>query len=185
MSAPESAVSRSPLRWLLLGSLALNLALAVALGLALLRSPPGWEPGVPSPRALRQALPEASQPTLRAVLEEHRPALRDAMRARREARRTVRPLLAADEFQRDRAEAALAVLREREQAASVAAHGMLLDLLEQLSPAERRELAKALLQRHRHGQRGQEERRQRREQRQAEAARQAKADPEATAHPAD
>jgi uncharacterized membrane protein len=183
MSAPETAVSRSPLRWLLLGSLVLNLALGVVLGSMMLRATPAWEPGVPSPRALRQVMPEAAQPLLRSVLDEHRPALRGAMRERREARRSVRPLLAAEDFQRGRAEAALAELRQRDQAASAAAHAMLLDLLEQLSPAERRELAKALLQRHRHGHRSDDERRQRRAER--DPAEAATTEAEAPATPAD
>jgi uncharacterized membrane protein len=168
MSDIQSRQIASPLRWLLLASLGLNLALGLALGLHLWRTPPGWEPGIPGPRALRQAVPEASQPLLRSVFDQHRPALRGAMRERRQARREVRQLLAADDFQRDSAESALAVLRERDQAASAAAHAVLLDLLVQMAPAERQQLVEGMLQRRRHGPDA-ERRQQRREQREADA----------------
>jgi hypothetical protein len=64
----------------------------------------------------------------------------------------------------------LARLRARDQAASAAAHAMLLDLLVQLEPAERQEVVKTMLQRRRHGPNS-ERRQERREQRaQREAA---------------
>ncbi len=151
MSEGPSRQTVSPMRWLLLASLGLNLALGVALGLHLWRTPPGWEPGIPGPRALRQAVPEASQPLLRSVFDQHRPALRGAMRERRQARREVRSLLAADNFQRDSAASALATLRERDLAASAAAHAVLLDLLVQMESAERQQLVEGMLQRRRHG----------------------------------
>jgi uncharacterized membrane protein len=155
-------------RWLLLGSLAVNLALIVALLLPALgygRNERGGGQRMATPWVLRAVLAPERQAEIEPILRQHRPALRTAVRAARDARREVDTELRRDPFERERLDGALALLRQRDQATAEALHAMLSDAIEQLDPAERQALAERLWQRHRAArQQGREERRQRRAQ---------------------
>lgn len=151
MSASPATPVRRRLRWLLLASLAGNLVLLVVLVSVLQRPPRAWEPVMPSPRMLGRVLPEAHQPMFEEVLAAHRPALREAMRERRELRRDLRQLLQAEPFPRGELEQRLETLRLRDGGVSAAAHALLLDTLERLPVADRRQVVEQMYaSRHRH-----------------------------------
>lgn len=135
-------------RWLLLGSLALNLALLVALLLPLAGIVGGrhMHRGGPlaTPWTLRELLPRERWDALRPVLQQHRHAMRSAMRAAGDGRRAVDAELRRDPFDRLAFEAALAEVRVRDQATAAALHAMLTDAIVQLDREERAALADRL-----------------------------------------
>lgn len=144
------------LRWPLLISLGLNVALiTVLLFLAADRFSPdhgrhGGRMGLPNPRLLMSALPEERRATLDALYNEHRQGVRAAMRERRQARRQVRELMLAEEFDPDRIALAFAELRDKDERAAQAVQAMLIELLSELTPEERMRIAELVPQRHRH-----------------------------------
>lgn len=161
-------------RWLLLGSLALNLALLVALllpQLGLHRHQHDHGGGrMATPGTLRDVLPDVRFAEIRPLLRQHRPGLRAAITETRAARRAVDAELRREPFDRIAFETTLAELRQRDQATAAAAHRMLTDAIVALDAAERRALADRLWQR-RGDDRERSERRQRREaERKREAA---------------
>lgn len=131
-------------RWLLGGLIALNIALALLLGAVAL----GWRSGgpafnapMPSPHALRQALPKERSALVNQLLDQHKSEIRGAMRQQRLARRELYRALRQAEPGRDELDQRFAQLREAEQGTAVAVHDMLSELLSQLTPEERRQVA--------------------------------------------
>ena len=128
---------------------------------------------LPSPRLLMAALSEDRQDLLQELYDEHRQGVRAAMRERRQARREVRKLMLASEFEPERIDQAFAVLRDSDEKAAAAVQSMLMELLSQLTPEERAKVAELVPQHRRHRHRppreGGEDR-PRREQAPAEAA---------------
>ena len=155
------------LRVLLVASLALNVA--VAAGFAWHHFDRGHDRGrdghrphvmrgtmMPSPRVLRQVLPEERRVVVDALLHEHRKAIRGSVRDVFAARRAVHELMTADTIDRPALERAFADLRARDAEAATAVQAMLTELATELTPAERRALADAV---HRRGPRGRGEER--------------------------
>jgi len=99
---------------------------------------------MPSPRVLRQVLPEDRRAVVDTLLEKHRRRIRDAVREVFAARAKVHELMVADSIDRDALEAAFANLRARDAEAAVAVQAMLTELATELTPEERRALADAV-----------------------------------------
>ena len=151
------STSGRPFRWLLLLSLALNVALVATLIIAAVerhRPDHGGHGGrfsLPSPRMLLSALPEDRRALINELYAEHRQHVRTAMRERRQARREVRQLMLASEFDRERIDQAFAELRARDEKAAEAVQSMLIEVLSELTPEERVKVAELVPQRrHRH-----------------------------------
>ena len=138
-----------PLRYLLLASLALNLALGASL--TWLAFKPGHAPHQTHareprpmfhPEALRRALPAERRPMIDAVLASHRQAMHARIDRMRQAREAVREAIRAEPFERERLDAAFAQLRESETLTAEQAHRLLADLAAQATPQERERLAR-------------------------------------------
>ena len=121
-------------RWVLLLSLALNVALGAALLLPLVAADhyrgqrSGHSHGgdhMPSPRQLRRLLGEEREAVVDAVFEKHRPALRETFRPLHAARGAVHAAMHAEPFDRAALDAAFAELRERDAATAAAVQAML------------------------------------------------------------
>lgn len=143
-------------RWLLLVSLALNVALLAgiaweyfdhdgprhprghALHMATMTHP------MPNPMRLRGSLPEDRRGIVDAVLDEHRARIRDSVRGVFQARARVHALMAADTIDRPALDRAFAELRERDAEAARTVQAMLTELAIRLTPEERRALARSI-----------------------------------------
>ncbi|HET6602671.1 MAG TPA: periplasmic heavy metal sensor [Xanthomonadaceae bacterium] len=155
-------VTASPgVRWMLVGSLALNVALVAGMGWHYFELPKRHAKAMymhgdrfmPSPRLLRQGLPEERHGVVDAVLDRHRPTIRGAVREVFQARGDVHDAMEAEPFDAAALERAFAALRERDVAAASAVQAMLGDLMGQLTPEERSSVTE-LMHRHHHGRRG-------------------------------
>lgn len=151
-------------RALLLASLAVNLILATWF---VLHQP--WRHGAdrhgmhhaPVPqlidlRGFRHVLPEQRRDVVDAVFATRRAALRERLRALFEARRDVREAMRAEPFDRAALDAAFGNLRRAEGEAAQQAQDTLGDVLQQLTPEERRQFAELVP---RHGPHAREPRR--------------------------
>ncbi|MDD9939598.1 MAG: periplasmic heavy metal sensor [Myxococcales bacterium] len=96
-------------------------------------------------RTDREAIMErrAKRGPMRAMLREHRGALRGKRKQVRRARRAVRDALVADPFEPERLRTALSDLRQATHDAQEALHGALLETVPKLSPEARAELSRA------------------------------------------
>lgn len=148
------------LRYILLASLALNLALGVSL--AWLAFKPGHPPAEARsreprpmfhPEALRRALPAERRELIDGVLASHREAMHARIGRMAQAREGVREAMRADPFERERLDAAFAKLREDESRTAQEAHALLADLAAKATPEERERLSSLIAGRHR-GERG-------------------------------
>ena len=152
-----TALPSSPAgRWLLLGSLALNVALLVALALpqfGVIVGGDGRERGermrIPGPWALRSALGEERRAQIEPLLRQHRAPIRSAVRETRAARRAVNEALQAEPFDRARLERELATLRALDGVTAAAVHAMLVDAVAELEVGEREAVAERMWRRHR------------------------------------
>jgi Spy/CpxP family protein refolding chaperone len=151
-------------RWLLLASLALNVALGAALALPWLASD-HYKPThsrmhgrdhMPSPRHLRRVLGEDRSTVVEAVMQRHRPHIRATFPPLREARRATHAAMAADPFDAAALERAFAELRERDARSTTAIQAMLAELMTQLTPAERAKIVASMPRRDHVRRRGQE-----------------------------
>lgn len=137
-------------RALLLLSLALNLALCVAL--VMLRWQPFHDHGggdrrwsrVPDPRALAHALEADDRQILTEVLERHRPALVEQFRPLGQARRGLAEALRTEPFDPGRMDAAFAQMRAAEGGGAEAMHAFMMDLAPRISAAGRVRIAEHL-----------------------------------------
>ena len=145
-------------RWVLLLSLALNVALGAALLLPLVAADhyrgqrSGHSHGgdhMPSPRQLRRLLGEEREAVVDAVFEKHRPALRETFRPLHAARGAVHAAMHAEPFDRAALDAAFAELRERDAATAAAVQAMLAEVIAQLTPDERARIAASMEKRER------------------------------------
>jgi uncharacterized membrane protein len=143
----------TPLRWILLVSLSLNLLLAVALAGLLWRQPqlPLAEPpsrSLPNPHRLERMLPAERRALVREALRPGRAEMMASVRALRAAQAEVQRTLAAPEFDAEKLAAALADVRAREQATAERVHAGLLRMAAELSAEERARVAEQLRSRH-------------------------------------
>ena len=142
------------LRVLLVASLALNVAFAAGFAWRHFDGHDGRSGGhrphamrgtmMPSPRVLRQVLPEERRAVVDAVLEEHRQPIRANVREVYQARTAVHELMTAETIDRAALDQAFADLRARDTEAATAVQAMLTELATELTPAERRALAEAV-----------------------------------------
>lgn len=117
-------------------SVALNLFAAGAYLSRHFFGPPhhGWH----SKREAAEVLPEAERERIDAVWERDRDSRREHFKAMREARRRYREVLTAERFDPAAAEAALAELYARREAARGSIEQKILEIAESLPPEQRR-----------------------------------------------
>jgi uncharacterized membrane protein len=148
-----------PMRFLLVGSLALNLfgIGAIAADAIMDRDgrgglfghcrPPRFM-GLPSPRELREVLPANDQAKLDDLLKVNKAHFRQRLDELFAARRLVADAIKAEPFDRATVETAFAALRERDAAMAAGAQDWLIDFIEQLDPEGRVKVAELLTRRH-------------------------------------
>lgn len=150
----SAARKSSRMRWLLIGSLALNLFLIGFLAVGALRH--HWHDGPhhkpfremmhfmrdrgPEQRFLRH-LGDADAAIMMALKERHGPALSDAWQESRNARDAVRDLMRAGERDPAVLQAAMERARDSRNAAFLILEGLMLDIAAQLSDEGYRSLA--------------------------------------------
>ena len=150
------------MRWVLLASLALNVALATALVLPWLvperfghggehRHRPGHGPDhLPNPRHLREVLDEARRTEVEAILQRHRPRVRATFRPLRDARERAHAAMHAEPFDAAALERAFAELRARDAESAMAVQAMLAEVAAALTPEERARMAELMPERRGH-----------------------------------
>ncbi len=84
------------------------------------------------------ALGDEARQTVRQVFERHAPALRESFRTHRDARRAIRAVFEEDDFDRPRAEAALAALGAERAAMRAKSNALMLEIADSLPPEDRR-----------------------------------------------
>jgi uncharacterized membrane protein len=148
-----------PVRLLLVGSLALNLfgIGAIAADAIMDRDghgglfghcrPPRFM-GLPSPRELREVLPESDQAKLDELLKANRDKFHQRLDELFAARQVVADAIKAEPFDRGKLETAFAALRERDAAMAAGAQDWLIDFVAGLDPAGRAKVAELLTRRH-------------------------------------
>jgi uncharacterized membrane protein len=148
-----------PMRVLVIGSLALNLfgIGAIAADAIMDRDhhgglfghcPPPRFTGLPSPRELREVLPESDQARLDDLLKKHRPQFRERMDALQAARQAVADAIKAEPFDRDKLAAAFGALREPQADMTAGAQDWLVEFVAGLDPDGRAKVAELLTRRH-------------------------------------
>lgn len=131
-------------RWILLLSLALNLALAAYL--VMRPSPETRTRGfaMPPPHVIASVLSAQGQSTLKEVVDQHRSQIRPALQAHAAARRELQKLLRQPQVDHESLNQAFVDLRQRESGTSGSVHQMLLELALRLSVEDRHKLADLL-----------------------------------------
>ncbi|HZF36349.1 MAG TPA: periplasmic heavy metal sensor [Candidatus Angelobacter sp.] len=149
-----------PLRLILVGSLALNLfgIGAIAADAIMDRNghgglfgqgrPPRFS-GLPSPRELREVLPESDQAKLDKLLEANKAQFHQRLDELFAARQVVADAIKAEPFDRAKLETAFTALRERDAAMAAGAQDWLIEFVAGLDPAGRAKVAELLTQRRR------------------------------------
>jgi uncharacterized membrane protein len=141
--ASASATRGSP-RWLLLGSLALNLFfVGVAVAMAIRTpAPSAWDRNVfVRVERMSATLPQADANLLRSRMQEHHAAIEDAQNKYYAARDEIRATFRQDPFKPDDMRAAMAKTRAARQNYDQVIQGVFADLIEKMSPAGRHALA--------------------------------------------
>jgi uncharacterized membrane protein len=131
-------------RWLLLGSLALNLFfVGVAVAMAIRApEPPRWDPNVfVRVERLATALPAADAALLRTAMQTNHNAIAAAQASYQTARDEIRAALREDPFQANVMRAAMVKTRAARQNFDQVIQGVFADLAPQLSSAARHTLA--------------------------------------------
>ena len=146
------------MRWLLLASLGLNIALLSGLAVHVFehdrpthhegRGAMGRGGMLPHPMLIRRVLSEKRQPVADAVMQTHRDGIRRALRARADARAEVHAALSAPTLDRPALDRAFATLRARDAEAATAVQTMLADLMGRLTPEEREAIVEGMRRRH-------------------------------------
>lgn len=148
-----------PMRFLLVGSLALNLfgigtIAADAImdrdghgGLFGHCRPPRFM-GLPSPRELREVLPENDQAKLDSLLQANRAQFHQRLDEMFTARQVVADAIKAEPFDRAKLESAFGALREQEAGLASGAQNWLVDFVAGLDPQARAKVAELLTRRH-------------------------------------
>ncbi len=139
-----SMIARGSSRWLLLGSLALNLFfIGIAIAMAI-RTPasPSWDPNVfVRVERLAASLPSADGDLLRGRIKANREPIEDAQTKYRTAQDNIRATLRQDPFDAAALQAAMAKTRAARQGFDQVIQGVFAGTAAQMSPAGRRALA--------------------------------------------
>jgi len=147
-----------PMRLLVVGSLALNLFGIGAIAADAIMDDQGHgglfghcRPrlmGLPSPRELREVLPESDQANLDNLLQAHRPQFRERLEKLFAARQAVADAIKAEPFDRAKVGAAFAGLREQEADMAAGAQDWLVEFVAGLHPEGRAKVAELLTRHH-------------------------------------
>jgi uncharacterized membrane protein len=137
--------SRGGSRWLLLGSLALNLffiGFAVAMALRGPPPPPRWSPDVfVRVDRLADTLPPADGKLLRGAFADHHAAIETAQNNYHAIRATIHQILRQDPFKVEDLRAAMAKTRAARQDFDRVIQGVFADVVPRLSSTARHEIA--------------------------------------------
>jgi uncharacterized membrane protein len=139
-----AAVTRGSSRWLLLGSLALNLFfVGVAVAIAVRApTPPSWDRNVfVRVERLAASLPPADADILRNQIQANHAAIEGAQTQYQTARSQIRETLRQDPFKADDMRAAMAATRAARQNFDQVIQGVFADAAGQMSSAGRHALA--------------------------------------------
>ena len=139
-----SAMARGSSRWLLLGSLALNLFfVGVAVAMAIRSpAPTAWDRNVfVRVERLSATLPQADGELLRRQMQAHHDAIAAAQDKYFAARERIHETLRQDPFKVDDMRAAMAQTRAARQNYDQVIQGVFADLAEEMTPAGRHALA--------------------------------------------
>jgi len=139
-----SSISRGSTRWLLLGSLALNLFfVGVAVAMAIRSpAPPAWDRNVlVRVERIAATLPPADADLLRSQITANRETIEDAQTKYRTAQDSIRTTLRQDPFDPAEMRAAMAKTRAARQNFDQVIQGVFAGLAPQMSPAGRHALA--------------------------------------------
>jgi len=132
-------------RWLLLGSLALNLffvGVAFAMAIRAPTPPPRWDPNVfVRVERLSAILPPADADMLRGAMQVNHDRIASAQTAYHDARDEIRETLRQDPFKVDDMRAAMANTRAARQGFDQVIQGVFADTVVKMSPAARHAIA--------------------------------------------
>jgi len=132
-------------RWLLLGSLALNLffvGVAVAMAIRTPAQAPRWDPDVfVRVERLSATLPAADADILRGAYQANHERIADAQAAYQDGRRSIHTILRQDPFKIEDLRDAMAKTRIARQAVDQAVQSVFADTVVKLSPAARHAVA--------------------------------------------
>jgi uncharacterized membrane protein len=132
-------------RWLLLGSLALNLfflGVAVAMAIRPAAAPAKWDPDVfVRVERLAAALPPADADILRGAMRANHDRIASTQTAYHDARNEIRETLRQDPFKVDDMRAAMAKTRAARQNFDQVIQGVFADAVAKMSPAARHTIA--------------------------------------------
>jgi uncharacterized membrane protein len=143
-SASSSFARRTGTRWLLLGSLALNLFfIGVAIAMAIRApAPPRWDPNVfVRVERLAKTLPAADATLLENEMQAHHDAIATTQDKYHAARTEIRETLQQDPFKVEDMRAAMAKTRAARQSFDLVIQGVFADAAAKMSPAGRQALA--------------------------------------------
>jgi uncharacterized membrane protein len=104
--------------------------------------------GLPSPRELREVLPDSDDAMLDQLLKANRARFHERLDALFAARQQVADAIRTEPFERAKLEAAFAVLREREETMAAGSQAWLADFIGRLDPESRAKVAELLTRRH-------------------------------------
>ena len=130
-------------RWLLLGSLALNLFfVGVAVAMAIRAPAPRWDPDVfVRVERLSATLPPADADILRGAYQANHDRIAGAQAAYQDGRRSIHTILRQDPFKIEDLRDAMAKTRAARQAVDQAVQSVFADTVVKLSPAARHAVA--------------------------------------------
>ncbi len=133
-------------KWLLIFSLVLNFVVAgLAIGAAIKFHKYGHSHGgIATVGQIMRALPDDSKGAAREMLQAARPDLKALRADRRAVKSAVADAIEAVPFDAAAVEQAFAALREKDQIAKTSAHGVIVEILEVLSPEDRAAVAEGL-----------------------------------------
>ncbi|MGZ5199196.1 MAG: periplasmic heavy metal sensor [Telluria sp.] len=139
--SPPARASGS--RWLLLGSLALNLFfVGVAVAMAIRAPAPRWDPDVfVRVERLSATLPLADADILRGAYQASHERIADAQTAYQDGRRSIHEILRQEPFKIEDLRDAMARTRTARQAVDQAVQSVFADTVVKLSPAARHAVA--------------------------------------------
>lgn len=138
-------------KWLLSISLALNfIVIGLAAGAAIKFHQHGHSHGgVATIGQIMRALPTENRDRAKELLRASRPDLKALKEERRAAKFAVADAIEASSFDAETVKAAFDALRTKDQSAKASMHGVMVEILQVLTPEERAEVAKSLRKRRR------------------------------------
>lgn len=148
MAPPSASAPSRGWRWLLIGSLALNLLFIGGLGALWFKGPPGpghWGSSQTAFGIMRfsRDLPPERRDAVRQHLKEARQGLKDLRAELRAARLKAAEVLASPSYTPEQLKAALETIASAENRMRDAGSAALLKSIEELTPEERQRLAEA------------------------------------------